>query len=365
MRLLTWFSPCIWGDADGYIGVRKFFHGTAIGRFLVDMFWWVLGNDVLNQSKYDAHPETKKLKPWIDPFWIAAGLSIFNYPKDIFDFVRQGIIKVHIADITKLSRKTVHLSNGSDLAADALICATGWKRTPPITFLPSGLEARLGLPYKLSDKSDGGVHELVTRADTEILTRFPRLKTRPKTNPAYKPLTTTKGISASTATEENLEPYRLYRFMVPPSFLESRDIAFAGALMSISTTLCAQTQALWITSFMSSSPSISPLHHRSLADIEYETVLHSRFGRWRCPGGFGACFPDFAFDAVPYLDMLLRDLDLKVWRKRNAWSEIMDPYGPEDYKKLAVEWMDGRRGRERGRERGGRPRKGNAKLHVE
>jgi len=63
MRIVTWMSPCIWGDADGYVKIRKWLHGTWLGRKIVDGFWWVLANDVCNLNKYDAHPETRKLKP--------------------------------------------------------------------------------------------------------------------------------------------------------------------------------------------------------------------------------------------------------------------------------------------------------------
>lgn len=37
-RLLTWFSPCVWGDADRYGRIRKWLHQTSIGRFIVDKF---------------------------------------------------------------------------------------------------------------------------------------------------------------------------------------------------------------------------------------------------------------------------------------------------------------------------------------
>jgi cation diffusion facilitator CzcD-associated flavoprotein CzcO len=64
MRIMTWMSPCIWGDADGYVRIRKWLHGTWLGRKIVDGFWWVLTNDIYTLNKYDAHPETRKLKPW-------------------------------------------------------------------------------------------------------------------------------------------------------------------------------------------------------------------------------------------------------------------------------------------------------------
>jgi hypothetical protein len=63
IRALTWFSPCVWGEADGYTGIRNFLHGTALGRKIVDTFWSILGGDVIVLSKFESHPETAKLKP--------------------------------------------------------------------------------------------------------------------------------------------------------------------------------------------------------------------------------------------------------------------------------------------------------------
>ncbi len=77
-RFLTWFSPCIWGNADGYSTIRNFFHGTAVGRKIVDTFWAILGNDLVTLNGYDKHPETKKLKPWTDAFYTGSTISILN-----------------------------------------------------------------------------------------------------------------------------------------------------------------------------------------------------------------------------------------------------------------------------------------------
>lgn len=44
------------------------------------------------------------------------------------------------------------------------------------------------------------------------------------------------------------------------------------------------------------------------------------------------------FDAVPYLDMLLKDLGLEHKRKGSCLKEIFHAYGPEDYQGLVEEW---------------------------
>jgi hypothetical protein len=345
--MLTWFSPCIWGDADGYAKTRGFYHGTAVGRTITNNFWKVLGNDVLTLNKYDSHPETAKLKPWSEPMFTASSFSIMNYSTDFLEMVRSGeCIKVHIADITHLSPRTVHLSDGSSFGTDAMCCATGWKHLPPLKFLPEGIDKELGIPHTPTDEplfTPG----MVEKADKEILSRFPRLKQQPVQNKNLKPLLDLPGVSTKEKVNPStpLTPYTLYRFMVPPSerLLKHRDIAFAGILMHFSAALISNAQALWINAYFDGrlSPTVMRTasgEGKSMEDIRYETVLYSRFGKWRYPAGHGTRFPDFVFDAVPYVDLVIGDLGLPIYRKGGLVAEATEPYGPEDYKDLVGEW---------------------------
>lgn len=336
VRFLTWFSPCIWGAQDGFSWIRSFLHTTRVGRFLVDALWKILTADVVDLTGYDKHPETAKLKPKLSAFWHASSLSILNYPSDIFEYVRNGTIKVHTADIDHLSPRTVHLSNGTTLPGDALICSTGWHHRPSIEFLPSGIDVELGLPHD----SKGPESQMVSQADKEILARFPRLVDQPTVNENYTPLP-----SASTDGTVDERPFRLYRFMVPPASINEPSIAFAGIVLTIHTLPVAQVQALWITAYLNNrlpaQQTQKPKTSTGAFDpdaVAYETILHTRFGKWRYPAAFGRHFPDFVFDAVPYMDMLLRDLGLRFRRKKGWWAEVFHPYGPEDYKGLVDEW---------------------------
>jgi len=330
-RFFTWLSPCVWGDADGFGGIRGFLHGTAAGRKLVNVFWGVLGNDVITLNEYDKHPETAKLKPWVDAFWVASGLSILNYPSNFFDFVKEGKITVHVADILKLTEKSIHLKSSKEgdsiINADALLCATGFQFIPSVTFLSENNEqidaSTVGIPHY--DDSDS---DLIEAADKEILTRFPRLKDQPGLNPALKPLRENDG-----AKEPN-RPYVLYRFMVPLAFISDRSIAFTGSLQSICTALVAQSQALWLTAYFGKKLKLT----FDEAEVKREAMLHARFGRWRCPGGGGSLWPDFAFDSIPYVDLLLSDLGLSGRRKGGILKECFEPYGTEDYLGLVEEW---------------------------
>ena len=345
-RGLTWFNPCIWDEADGYGGVRRFLHQTWLGRKFVLLLWFILGQYIGTQNGYDQHPETKKLKPWSDPFW---NVSILNFNSDFFGLVRRGRIKVNIADLTHLTAKKVHLSDGNAILADTLVCCTGWIQRPSIQFLPTGIESAIGLPHHSVEPNF-----LAEKADREILSRFPSLRNQPQTNPNYEALkspSNTSRVDAAQSEKSPNQPYRLYRFLVPrPSaLLPSPSIAFPGTHISAATIPLAQAQALWLTAYFSNK--IPHLRSGGVASgaavlqssIAWDTVLHSQFGRWRHPSagdGFGSRFPDMAFESLPYVDLLLRDLGLKRWRKPTRWREWFEPYGLEDYKGLVSEWME-------------------------
>ncbi|KAI9790637.1 MAG: hypothetical protein M1816_004970 [Peltula sp. TS41687] len=341
-RCMTWFSPCSWGGVDGFGYIRRLLHGTQVGRWLVAGFWALLTRSFLASIGFEKHPETRKLRPWINPFWHGTTVGILNYPTDFFDLVRTGAVRVHIDDLSHLSSKTVHLASGASLRADALICATGWSNRPPLTFLPEADEAWLGLP---GSSSQAPVEEGVLRtAEDEILDRFPGLGSRPDVfGPTQKPF---PGNEDPTTLKQ---PYRLYRFMVPPAFLEDRSIAFTGMMQSYITALNAQTQALWLAAYLEGKLSLDRLRalDKELDDypkpagtgtVEWDTVLHSQFGKLRYPAGKGLQQPDFILDAVPYLDWLLRDLGLEHRRKGGLLAECFAHYGPRDYRGLVDEW---------------------------
>ncbi|KAG7407768.1 hypothetical protein DER46DRAFT_363002 [Fusarium sp. MPI-SDFR-AT-0072] len=346
IRMLTWFSPCSWGAADGYVKTRNFYHGTFIGRAIVDKFWSILGNDVITLNKYDSHPETAKLKPWSNAMFVATSIGILNYEKDFFEVVKEGLVKIHIADIERLSTQTVHLSDGTALHTDVLCCATGWKHVPPIRLLPEGIAEDIGMPHTPSPNSFPYA-SLLDQVDKEIFDKFPRLKDQPiqkVQNSKYHTLLEDKGLSSNdTITPStDLTPYTLYHFIIPPSsqFLKTRDIAFVGMLVNFSNPIVSHVQSLWMNAFFDDMIPSLPRNPSPefVSRFQHEAVLHSRFGKWRYPGGFGHSFPDFVFDAVPYLDLLLKDLDLPIYRKNGVFAEMMNPYGPEDYTTVVDEW---------------------------
>ncbi|KAJ6442374.1 flavin-binding monooxygenase-like family protein [Purpureocillium lavendulum] len=353
-RFLTWFSPCVWGDADGYAGVRRLLHETTIGRFIVDCFWKILGNDVIQRNDYDSHPKTAKLKPWTSAMFTGPSFSILNYETDFFDLVKDDNVDIHIGEIDHLSPGTVHLSDGTSFKSDAILAHTGWKQVPPLKFLPEGIAAELGVPHLQQESFTAATddlanqHDVQAQVDTEILTRFPRLRKQEVWNKDYVPLAEQKGLVVNpedaTTPYNGLTPFMLYHFIVPPSprFLRPRDIAFVGIVGNFSNTLTAHIQGLWVSAYFSgllkNDPGAAASDEAALGRVRYETALHNRFGKWRYPVDWGNKAPCFIFDAVPYLDLLQRDLGLDPHRKAGFLSEMLSPYGADDYRNINDEW---------------------------
>ena len=233
----------------------------------------------------------------------------------MFEMVKQGKINVHLANVERLTKNTVHLSDGTQLSTDVLVCATGWQKDPSIQFVNFGT-AGIGLPHPLPEQA-----KLSTAIDEKILKLYPKLQEQPALNFTTKP-----------------RPFRLYRFIVPPARIDDRNIAFAGMVSSVSTASAANAQALWISAFLDGKLDRIASTPEEVTD---EVMLHTQWGKWRYPCGYGANFPDFVFDALPYMDLWLNDLGLKINRKNGWFADITEPYSPRDFVGLVDEWVEG------------------------
>lgn len=311
-RFLTWMSPCPWQNEDGYVKAHNFLHGSAIGRSIVEKFWNTISNEVIDTHGYKKDAELGKLQPWNSAKWTGSGVGIHNYPTNFFDLVKEKKIRVHIADIEKLQGETVYLTDGESVETDVLICATGWKKASDINFI----NFDVSLP-----KSAETIENLSHEADKQVLDMFPGLRDQPELKTEVKPA----------------NPLRNYRFIVPSRAVAKRNIAFAGMVSTVTTAIFSTVQGLWISAFFDGKL-------QRLADSEDEVVdeimLHTQFEKWRYPCGYGASLPDFAFDSIPYVDLLVNDLGLKCHRKKSYWEELFSAYKPRDYDGLSKEWSD-------------------------
>ncbi|KAL9086314.1 MAG: hypothetical protein Q9159_004214 [Coniocarpon cinnabarinum] len=371
-RLLTWFSPCIWGGRPSWLEqwTRDALQRTWLGRKMVKGLFGAIQGDIGSHNNYDRCAETAKLRPWTDWMSVAGGQGVLSFERDIFGMVESGQIQIHIDEITELRNHDVHLQEAGPIHVDAMVCCTGWDHTPSIKFLPEGVEKHLGLPY--FDPNFSIPDKATSAADEAITTALPILKHSPAA-----PVPRSNACAGSDTDRSPNQPYRLYRFMAPQApYIHDRNIAFLGMQINFGVPLTVQIQALWIAAYFNhqlpslepNSPSALPTATATLppdsekplldsidtstldARIRYETLLHTEFCKLRFPWGFGARFPDFVFELVPYLDMLLTDLGLDAARKmqqenagiwgwiRGTVREALEPYGKSDYVGLVEEW---------------------------
>ncbi|KAF2008204.1 FAD/NAD(P)-binding domain-containing protein [Amniculicola lignicola CBS 123094] len=339
-RFFGFMSPCPWAETSGWEGIiRRFLHGTTFGRKIVRGFWWVLGDDVVQLNKMNDDPEVKKLRPWRSAFETGNALSILNYPTNFFDLVKEGRIKVVIGEVDHLGdEKEVWLKSGVTGKVDAIVCATGWEHGSSLKFKPEGLERQLGLPTN-DDTMPPEDTALINEVETSIYERYPYLKERDSSR-MYHPDPDLR--HAQTINQDvNQQPFRLWRFLVPPSDLQRRSIGFSGALMTLGNAPCAYIQSLWLTAYLDGTltlPKASPeqFKHDAYVDTQYCALRNTM--------GYGAKFPDLVFDSLPYFDVLMRDLGFEGKRKgsflglRNWLGECFRSYGPADYRGLVEMW---------------------------
>lgn len=370
-RLLTWFSPCVWGDADGFGLVRNLLHGTSWGRRFVDTFWAKIASDTLEQSGVLKSEATKNLVPDQSLFWFGTSLAILNYPKDIYDFVRDGQMEVMRKDIESLEAdNTIRFDDGTSIQTDAFVASLGWKWRPSIEFRPKEIHADLGLPStEYTQKQRETWDKLDARADVEILERFPKLATAPT-----KDQESLIEDEKESSIRQGFTPWRLWRGIAPPS-LPSRDVVFLGMVSQLQGALRSEISSIWAYAYLMrklgpvESISKPPAQlwlddEQAVTDddddekkgvaneqltgtavgsgIRYDAALLQRWGKWKTPYGFGARHPDVVFEGIPYFDMLLRDLGLRGWRKGWGWvGEVFGgSYGQADYTGLVEEWKE-------------------------
>ncbi|KAJ3495939.1 hypothetical protein NLG97_g3031 [Lecanicillium saksenae] len=343
-RLFTWLDPNPYGPSSQ--AIRALMNRTWLGKKLSRLFWNYLDDKITKLNAYNDVPGTASLRPWSSTFWMGNSLSIHNYETNWFELARSGQITAHAAQVIKLTETAVHLSDGSIIDADAVICCTGWKTRPTIRFIPGSLAESLGFP---GSKSTNQEWEEGVRAD--ILHAAPVLKASPTRQipKALGPEDLNKA-DPNTATSKEAHiasPYRLYRFMMPcdSNIIAARNLAVIGAHLTLHTTILAQAQALWITAFFNNKiPQLATTSDRSpnMEAIQRSAFHHTEYQKMRRPketGGSGGRCPDLVFDSIPYVDLLLADLNLPYHRKSSWYREVTEPYCLRDFIGLIAEWQ--------------------------
>ncbi|KAI1867387.1 uncharacterized protein JN550_007118 [Neoarthrinium moseri] len=363
-RLFTWFDPWPFSSSEGVM--KKFLNRSTLGRRVRSWFWNILDYYVCRANGYSSNRAVRLMKPWTSTFWMGNSLSIHNYDTNWFQLVKDGRVVPHIAEISSLDRRSVHLTSGIEVEADIVVACTGWKSIPSIDFKVGNLQGQLpsvlgGTQLGISDLGSSSFLKIsqspeegsftssnstcsdqsIREARNVVIRLCPDLVIKPVRSLPTGLLGESEDADPGPASA----PFCLYRFMVPSSdaFLATRNLAFIGAHLSIHAVMLAQVQALWITAFFQG---LSPNVQGGAGTMRQEALLQSEYERVRRPkeaGGSGARFPDLVFDSLPYMDMLLEDLAMKTKRKSSWISEIFQPYKLADYRGLISEWHENRK----------------------
>lgn len=272
------------------------------------------------------------LEPEQSPFWYGTHSGVYNYSPDLFDFIRKRKVQIHREDVSRLSSHSVHLADGRTLTADALVTATGFTVKPSYDFLPSTMHSDLGIPtteYTQAQR-DFWLH-LNHKAELTIVSKYPRLILGPFKSPSSNVI---QPYIPGIDPELQHTPFRLYRAIAPPGLTVQgdRSLVFIGMFSNTSNFIRLELQCVWAYAYLSGQ---LPIYSSTVFN---ETALFSRWARYRSPYGHGRFFPDLVFDQLPYFDVLMQDLGLPYWRKKNWFKELFSPYGPADYKGVIQEW---------------------------
>lgn len=62
-RFMSWFSPCIWGESDGYGFIRRLLNKTPLGRYCMNKVWQSLRMGIVDANGYRKDPLMAALEP--------------------------------------------------------------------------------------------------------------------------------------------------------------------------------------------------------------------------------------------------------------------------------------------------------------
>lgn len=276
-------------------------------------------------------------------FWSQSGFSlVHNRDINVLEGIDQGE-RIHVAraSIVSMKGKVLQLSNQSQVAAEAVIFATGWEPLTGQIFSPN-LQAELGLPVlwnSLPDSEAKYWKQLYETEDREILDLYPIFDNVP-----YKYI----------QQDAEYTPFRLFRGLIPPSLIADCNVVFLGKLGNVQQTSLAEVNALWSVAYLEGHLPLENLVDDQ-ENMDREVAHVSAFMKRRYPGRRN--IPIALLEVRDWMDMLLRDLGIRTDRNRLAWersssrgfgwwglkgwmAELLEPYVPAVYKGIVPEFLE-------------------------
>ncbi|KAI9646397.1 hypothetical protein NHQ30_004389 [Ciborinia camelliae] len=331
-------------------------HGFWYWLLHSGLFWpgiWLMGkywewaSHMMFKDLYSQSENAKKIAPDMQHlFWSTSTPSFLQENNTLFEKLNEGtLIDVQRTHISQVHSNSVTLDNGTNLATDALIFATGWNLTFSKFFSPEvRLELDLPIPFDQEPPTMKAYwKELDTESDKWVHQTFPFLSNPPKTK--ERPPTHT--------------PYHLYRQSIPTSLAtrNDRSIIFLGVLASPQIPTYAELSSLWGIAYLENmhSPEVNKVFKDKLK-MDLATSRANAFMKWRYRRA-GIIEPNVGAEVQDLCDLLCAELGVEGKRKKMAggwmssWNEWFAPYRSADYKGIVGEFLEVVRKRE---EEGGR-----------
>lgn len=327
-RLFNIWSPSIFATTGFWY---RFIHTGRwyLGNLLYFCFWMLLSTVVMFTAGYGQSENGRRVKPKVkNLFRLTSYVSLIHTNNPFLGWLHSGKnITVYRASPARLVKAGMQLDSGQLLRADAVVFATGWRTS--IDFFDKEEAAQLGIPVSLNQQDievEKFWDRLESKADMLVTNALPRLADCPK---------------PEMDKETGTTPFRMYRQVLSPKLLaqQDRSITFVGLVSNSQTSICSEILALWAVVWMED---MLPKTLPNEADMEADVA---KVNAWmaRRYGARGRRDPEIVIEIQTFLDRLMEDLGLKVYRKKQGLFgplvEWVVPYEPSDYRGIIEEFV--------------------------
>lgn len=204
-RFMDFQTPSIYGYG-GWWHELVLSGKYSLGKRFFNWFWEKLTATGL-RDRYEKSENGRLLKPEVcNLFWSPSGISIAHENENKFmDIVDESkLVHVSRTHIVSMSGKTVTLSDGNTLSADAVIFCTGWQPALSPIFNDE-LKTELGLPVpkdSLLSSEAGYWKYLDDEAEKQVLDIYPSSPNHPRT-PSIANMTQHRTASYIASSHQN------------------------------------------------------------------------------------------------------------------------------------------------------------------
>ena len=313
--LASWFFD----ESKTWLG--HFLYRTRIGQLVLTRLWKSINRGAQALADFNRKDGRANgfynLKPDTDLFWQNDSTGVCQRD-DFFDVIARNV-KVYREDIKKMTQDGLELADETQISADAIVFATGWRTSHPSIQLTQSDEdsgPQLGLPSSASDNNavQARWEDLEDTYEEKILRRFPVLRDPPMHH---------------EDRSSNSSPLRLYKGILP---VQDRSISFLGQMLLGNNFRSAEVQSLYAIAAIEGSlmlPSEQEIE-KSIAEMvtwdRLRYLAKGRSGNW------------LYWDMVPYTDNLLDELGLQSHRHSSYWKDLFAPGFARDLKGLIDEY---------------------------